>query len=217
MILMHGPAHAALRVPQVAVQGSSLQTYLNGVGEQIDVHKDQQNIQVFVATLSNTIPVVLQLELGSRDTPFEIGVYDATQSGPVLVPLFPPVSGPGWFVVAAFRLNPTRLIVNVFDQNTMLIGTHTYLDANRGAIAFYEQGPEGTFYTQDSRNPGAAPQVLVFAGTGSNTGSWWMAFERTSLGAGSDYDFDDGVVFLESVDVDPVQHASWGQVKARFR
>jgi hypothetical protein len=217
LLLAHAPAYAALRSPQVPVQGSSLQAYLNSVGESIDVRQNQWSIQVFQPTVSNDVPFVLQGEIGLKDPQFELGLYDATQSGPVLVPLFSPDSRPGWFTVASFKLNPTRLVVNTFDQTATLLGTHTFLGGNRNAIGFYEQGPDGTFYSEDSRNPGAAPQVLMYAGTGINSGSWWMAFERTSLGAGSDFDFDDAVVFIESVDVVPVQHASWGQVKARFR
>ena len=210
-------AVAALRSPQVPVLGTSLQDYLNGVHESIDVRQQQQNIQVFQATISSSAPFTIQLEFGRKDPQLEIGLYDATQSGPVLLPLFPPDSGPGWYAVASFRLDPTRLTVNLFDQTTAFLGTHTYPGGNRNAIAFYEKGPDGTFYMQDSRNPGAAPQVLLYAGTGINSGSWWMAFERTSLGQGSDSDFDDAVVFVESASGDPVQHASWGQVKARFR
>jgi hypothetical protein len=217
LLLAHAPAYAALRSPQVPVQGSSLQAYLNGVGESIDVRQDQQSIQVLQPTVSNTAPFVLQLEIVLKDSQLELGLYDATQSGPVLLPLFSADSRPGWFAVVSFRFSPTRLVVNTFDQTSTFLGTHTFPGGNRYAIAFYEQGPDGTFYSEDSRNPGAAPQALMYAGTGLRVGSWWMAFERTSLGAGSDFDFDDAVVLIENVNVDPVQRASWGQVKARFR
>ena len=215
--LSAAPAAAALRNPQVQIQGSSLQAYLNGVRESIDVRRDQVNIQVFRPTVSNNSTFTIQMEIGLKDSQFEIGVYDATQSGPVLMPLFPPDSRPGWFAVASFRSSPTRLVVNTFDQNAAFVGRHTYPGGSRSAFGYYVQGPDGTSYMEDSRNPGAAPQVLTYAGTGINSGSFWMAFERTPLGQGSDFDFDDAVVFLESVNALPVQHASWGQVKARFR
>ena len=211
------PALAALRSPQVPVQGSLLQDYLNSVHESINVRQDQQNIQVWQATVSNSSPFTIQVEVGPKDAQLELGAYDATQSGPLLMPLFSPDSGPGWFTVASFKLNPTRVVVSRFDQTAAFLGTHTYPGGNRSAFGFYERGPSGTFYQEDSRNPGAAARVLLYAGTGINSGSWWMAFERTSRVQGSNADFDDAVVFLESVNVDPVQHSSWGQVKARFR
>ena len=59
--------------------------------------------------------------------------------------------------------------------------------------------------------------MLSYAGTGVNTGSWWLAMEDLTTSQGSDYDFDDAVLFLESVNPTPVEATTWGAVKARFR
>ena len=77
--------------------------------------------------------------------------------------------------------------------------------------------PAGFSYTQDARNIGANPQALTFPGTGINSGSWWLCFEDISLGGGSDQDYDDCVLFLESVNPTPVNKTTWGSLKARFR
>ena len=86
------------------------------------------------------------------------------------------------------------------------------------ARAVVEQGVErgfDLFYTQDARNPGGNPQALTYAGTGINSGSWWLAWEDTPF-AGGDDDFCDALLFLESVNPVPVNKTSWGSLKARF-
>ena len=52
LLLVSSSAHAALRVPQVPVLGPSLQGYLNGVGESINVLTDQENVQRWSSTVS---------------------------------------------------------------------------------------------------------------------------------------------------------------------
>jgi hypothetical protein len=79
-------------------------------------------------------------------------------------------------------------------------------------------GPGGLFYTQDARNPGGLAQVLTYAGTGINAGNWWLCFEDLERFNGSgDDDFNDGVLFCESVNPTPVSKTTWGSLKARFQ
>ena len=91
-----------------------------------------------------------------------------------------------------------------------------YAGVNANAFGFYLQGPGGTFYTQDSRNGGAA-QALTYAGTGQNFGDWWMCFEDLSAAGGSDYDYDDAVLLLQSVVPTPTGAKTWGAIKALYR
>ncbi|MGC8793320.1 MAG: DUF4114 domain-containing protein, partial [Bryobacteraceae bacterium] len=46
-------------------------------------------------------------------------------------------------------------------------------------------------------NPNRAPQVLAFRKTGSNT--WFLAFEDQLVGGGSDQDYNDFVMKVESI------------------
>lgn len=211
-----GTASAALRSPQVAIAGGSLQGYLNSQGESINVLTDQNAVQIWQSTVSNNSTFTLQIELAGNAPNNFIGIYNAADAVPALDTVFPGVAGAGWFAVVSWRTAPVRAIVNLFDQNAASQGQNIYLGADKTDFGFYLQGPGGTFYTQDARNSGSDPQAVAFAGTGQNSGSWWLCFEDTPF-AGSDHDFNDAVLFLESVNPTPVNHTSWGAVKARFR
>ena len=79
-------------------------------------------------------------------------------------------------------------------------------------VQTYLQGSGGLYHTQDSRNPGGVARALAYAGTGSNSGQWWLCWED-----GDDQDFDDSVVFMEWYAPTPVSKTTWGALKKRFR
>lgn len=220
LIVVAGPASAALRSPQVPVLGGTLQGYFNSQGEAINVNTDQQDIQSWLNTNSGTSTFTLQVELSGNAAGNSIGLYNAGFAAPPLYLVFPGAATNGWFATATFRTLPQRLVVNLFDNNANFVGSTTYLagppDPNN--FGFWLQGPGtgGVFYTQDARNPGGLAQALTYAGTGRNSGSWWLAFEDTPRAGVSDSDFDDAVLFLESVNPVPVHATSWGALKARF-
>ena len=218
ILLVAGTASAALRAPQATVLGGTLQGYLNGVGESINVLTDQQDIQRWAATVSNNSTFTIQVELSGNAAANTIGLYNASLVAPPLYLVFPGAATNGWFAVCSFRNAPVRVVVNLFDASASLQVTVTYLGADRNDFGFYLSGPGGLFYTQDARNPGSAPQALTYAGTGLNSGSWWLCWEDAQVsGGGSDQDYDDAVLFLESVNPTPVSKTSWGQLKSRFR
>ena len=214
-----GTASAALRSPQVPVAGGTLQGYLNSVGESINVLTDQQDIQRWAATVSNNSTFTIQVELSGNAAANQLGIYNASLAVPPLYLVFPGAATSGWFATASFRTAPVRVVVNLFDNNATFIATTTYLGADRNDFAFYLSEPGGLFYTQDARNPCGAAQALTYAGTGLNSGSWWLCWDDAQRGCGgpSDSDFDDAVLFLESVNATPASTTSWGQLKARFR
>lgn len=215
--VLAGSASAALRIPQVPVLGGGLQGYINTADGGINVLTDQNSAQRWAATVSNNSTFTVQVELSGNAASNSIGIYNASLAAPPLYQVFPGAATSGWFAVASFRTLPTRVVVNLFDANAALQGTSTYLGADRNDFGYYINGPGGLFYTQDSRNPGSAAQALTFAGTGLNSGSWFLCFEDTGLNAGSDQDYDDAVLFCESVNPTPVAKASWGALKSRFR
>jgi hypothetical protein len=216
LVAVAGSASAALRSPQVPIAGGSLQGYLNGVGESINVLTDQQDVQTWQSTVSSNSTFTLQIELAGNAPNNFIGIYNAGDVAPALDTVFPGAAGAGWFAVVSWRTAPTRAVVNLFNDAAALVSTNQYLGADKSSFGFYLQGPGGTFYTQDVRN-GGDPQAVTFAGTGVNFGSWWLAFEDTPY-AGSDHDFNDAVLFLESVNPGPtaVNKTTWGSLKARF-
>jgi hypothetical protein len=213
---------AALRSPQVTVNGGGLQGYLNSVGESINVGTDQMNVQRWTATVSNNSTFTIQVELAGNAATNTYGIYNGSAAVPPLYQCFPGAATNGWFAVASFRTGPTRVSVNLFDASATFQGTTTYLAGppDRSDFGFYLQQAPGsgglTFYTQDARNPGGVAQALAYAATGINSGSWWLCFEDLNAPQGSDYDFDDAVLFLESVNPVPVHKTTWGDLKARF-
>lgn len=215
LAVVAGSASAALRVPQVPVATGSLQGYLNSVGESINVLTDQNAVQRWASTVSNNATFTIQVELAGNAASNNLGIYNASAVAPPLYQVFPGAASAGWFAVASFRTAPVRVIVNLFDANAASQGSNTYLGADRNDFGFYLQGPGGLFYTQDARNPNGDPQAVTYAGTGLNSGSWWLCFEDLQY-SGSDHDFEDAVLFLESVNPTPVNKTTWGSLKARF-
>jgi len=212
-----GSASAGLRSPQVVVNNGTLQGYLNGVGESINVLTDQQDIQRWQTTVSNNSTFTLQVEFAGNAGTNTYGLYNASLVAPPLYQLFPGAATNNWFAVASFRSAPTRVIVNLIDNNGIPQGTTTYLGADKTNFGFYlQQNPGLVFYSQDARNPGGLAQMLTYAGTGQNSGSWWLCMEDLTASQGSDYDFDDAVLFCESINPTPVAKTSWGELKARF-
>lgn len=213
-----GVASAALRSPQVPVGGACLQSVLNSKGESINVNTDQQDVQNWVTTASNNATFTLMMELSSNAAANTIGLYNAGAAVPPLYLMFPGPATNGWFCTASFRTAPQRLVINLFDSNAAFQGSTTYLAGppDNTNFGFYIQGP-GTggvpFFTQDYRNPGGLPYALTFAGTGVNSGQWWVAMEDTA----GENDFCDEIIFLESVNPTPVSTTTWGSLKARFR
>lgn len=210
LALPPGTAHAALRSPQVPVTGSALQLFFTSQGQSINVSAGQQDIQTLVLPDDASFEVH---PFGSITASF--GGYNAGgPPAPDLYLIVPGAATTGWFADVAFRAAPARLVVDIFDPNSILQGTSSYLGADNTSFAFYVQDLGGTFFLQDARNPGGAPHVLAFSGTGARAGSTWFACE-TSSGPGGD--FADAVVLvtLPFAPV-PAAHASWSRVKALY-
>ena len=212
-------ASAALRVPQIAVAGGGLQGYLNGVGESINVNTDQDATQTWQTSVSNNATFTLMIELAGNAAANNLGIYNAGAAIPTLYQVFPGAASAGWFATCSFRSAPTRVVVNLFDDNANFQGQTTYLAGPPDAsnFSYYLQGPGGTFYAQDSRNAGGVAQALAYAGTGNNNGQWWLCWEDLQVGGGADNDYDDAVLFLESIAPTPVSKTTWGALKVRFR
>jgi hypothetical protein len=206
------------RNPQVVFNGASLQAYFNSVGQTINVNTDQFDIPCWSTTVSNNATFTIQLELGGNAAGNSVGVYNCSSPGvPTLYEIFPGAAAPGWFAVASFNVGgPGNLVVNVFNSSAILVSNTAYAGVDASNFGFYLQGPSGAnYYSQDARN-GGDPQALVYAGTGTSAGQWWLAFEDVTFAA-SDKDFDDFVMFMESVNKPvPTLQTTWGGVKVRL-
>jgi len=207
----------ALRAPQVQVNGSALQQYLNGVGENIDVQMDQRDVELLRSPVSGPSSFTLWFEFAGPPGN-TIGFYNGLVVPGALMLMFPTAATDGWFAIASWRVAPVRVVVNLFDASAMFLGSMTYLGANRNAIGIYLATPHATYFTQDPLNPGGEPHALFYEGTGLNAGAMWLAWESGDTPA--DRDFADCVLFAQSYSpggIVPVQRATWGELKSRFR
>ncbi len=211
-------ASAGLRTPQVQVNGTSLQNYLNSVGESINVTTDQIDALSWNSVDFGDARFRMMIELGGNAASNSVGVYNAgaVPPSPDLYEVFPDVADAGWFAIVSFDPGGT-MIVNLFDTMATLQSTTTYLGVT-WLLGFYLQGPGGLFYTQDYRNGGGLPQALAFEGTGVNAGARWLAFEDQDRSISSESDFDDAVLFLEAFEPAALAGGTtWGGLKARYR
>ena len=215
-VALTSPADAALRAPQVAVLGGTLQAYFLGIGESINVLTDQDATQAWTKTSSSTQTHTIQFQGSLNSATHQIGLYNSSAPAPALYFLMSGAVGPLGFSTATFQAGG-NLVINRFDANANFLSSTVYAGADPTGFGFHLNGPNGGYYTQDSRNPGGLAQALAFKGTGPNTGTWFLCWEESSRAAGADDDFDDLVILMESVNPTPVSKTSWGQLKTRFR
>lgn len=204
----------AARSPLVGVGGVSLQNYLNGVGESINVANDQLDGQVWTTSVSGNSTFTLMIELAGNAASNAIGVYNSNAGAtPTLFQMFPGAATAGWYCTAHFGSG--NLSVALFDNGGVFQGSSNYVGVTANGFGFYLDGPGGLFYSQDYRNPGGNAQILTYAGTGVNFGDWWQCFDDQPYTAG-DHDFEDAVLLLQSVVPTPAHSQTWGSVKTRF-
>lgn len=206
----------SLRNPQVALNGGSLQGYLNGIGESINVYTDQVDAQVWSTTISGNSTFTLMIELADFAPSNALGIYNIDDPGspPALFQVFPGAATAGWFATAHFGAGGS-LVVSLFDNNAVFQGQAAYGGVDKTRFGFYLQGPGGTFYSDDTRNGGNA-QMLTYAGTGINFGTWWECFEDLPYVSG-DRDFQDAILVIESVAATPAQGTTWGRLKKLYQ
>ncbi len=216
LALVSPASAAALRSPQVPFCYPPLQNYLNGVGETINVATDQVNAQVWTTTVSGNATATFMLEQSGNAPANTIGVYNGDAASPVLFQVFSGAGTQGWAALLSF--SGGNLMVTLLDNNHVFQGQLFYAGVNASKFGFYLQGPGGLFFSQDYRNPGGLAQALTYAGTGNNAGSWWVCFEDMPY-ANPDCltDFDDAVLFVESVNPPPALGRTWGGLKSLYR
>lgn len=210
------PASAAVaqfRSPQVAVSGTGLQDFLTGQGQAISVTTEQRSAQGFAAINVGTPGALSFAVHDMRGSPWSLALYDVFAPTPVLRTIFPGAISAGWFTNIGFSASPNRLIVNLFDALGTFQGSTTYLDVALFAQAFALAGtPLGDVYSDDARNAGGQPRMLLFRGTGSHFYDVWLCIE-----ADGDGDFDDAVYVLEFFAPVPARRGSWSELKRLYR
>lgn len=225
-VLLPATASAALRAPQVPLSSGTLQTELNAKDGGINAATDQQDIQRWKRTVSGNATFTFLIEIGGNATNNAVGVYNAVGEGGTpgtLFEIFPTTAQQGWFATASFRTDNT-LKVTLFDdignvQSTLIAGN----GVNYDDFAFYIQNDQVIGYGQDFANPGGQARLLVYNGTGANQGCYFLCFEDglphvpTFTVPEETQDFDDVIMFVESVNPTPALRTTWASLKSRFR
>jgi len=212
MLFLAATAQAALRSPQVPVAGTSLQTLLNAQGQTIHVQTDQIDGPQF-AGMSVGTPGSLTFGVQpAAPTAVSLAVYNVGDASPALFQVLPGNTPAGWFATVGYESSPFRAVVSLFDNNSTPAGTTTYPGADPFAQGFAAADANGTFYSQDTRNAGSHPRMLLFQGTGAHAGDAWLAVET-----GGNDDYSDAVYLLQFFAPVPAKPTTWGRVKALFR
>jgi hypothetical protein len=213
LVTSASPTAAALRAPQVAFCEGSLQSYLNSVGESINVLTEQVDAQVWTTGVTGNADLTLMVEFAGYADQNAIGVYNTAEATPTLFLVFPGAAGPGWS--AYLHFSGGNMGVDLYD-NGVYQGSAMRYGVDPHKFGFYLEGPGGTFYTQDWRNGGKA-QMLTYLGTGANAGDKWICFEDLPYQAPDCLtDFEDAIIVVQSMNPVRANGTTWGAVKALY-
>ncbi|HXS11014.1 MAG TPA: hypothetical protein VN852_13610 [Candidatus Krumholzibacteria bacterium] len=210
-------ANAGPRVPQVPVVGGTLQAFFAGIGETINVNTDQQDLSVFQHSASGNALLTLKYQSSPNAATQQVGIYNASAVIPPLFFLLSGSVGPLGFSSMSFK--PGNIVtVNRFDANGNFLSQTTFGGVDPTNFGFYLSVPNGTTFSQDYRNVGALPHMLVFAGSGQNAGEFFLCWDEPGTsGTAGDQDFDDCVLILESVSPLATVPSTIGGVKSLYR
>ena len=210
LLCLAAPAQAYPREPQIPVQGTSLQQFFEAQGQAIDVATQQQGLSVFsgIGVTQPPISFLASLEAGSAN----LSLYNAGDAAPPLFQIVPDAILPGWYSGVRFADSPPRAIVLLFDAADVVQGTVSYNGVNILGVGFAVSDANGVFHSEDALNAGGQAHHLYFKGTGAHASDLWLAAETDGDG-----DFFDAVYLLQFLAPVPVQRATWGTLKQRFK
>ena len=204
---------AATGAHATPINGASLQNIINGlyscatcssVGQAPDVVTGQAAPdEAWAIEASGSSIATIVLELAGYADQNILGVYDINNPSS-RVQLFGGAASSGSSVALSF--DDTGLVYRNFGS--------TGVSFAGGYFGYYLQTPDNIFYSQAFLNPGGSDQMVSFQGDGDRiklptkpAGIWGpssyiLAWEDLPYG-GSDRDFDDFVVYVESVTAVP--------------
>ena len=212
-------AYAAfpLRSPQVPFSNSALQTYLAGKGQVINTLTGQVDGQIWASSLAGKATFTFMLE-ATPSAPFNsIGIYNRYGwPSPTLFQVFPGAATVGWYATVSFNVVAQTAAVQLFDMNDVYQGTTHHVGVDGDNFGFYISRPGALFYSQDIGNPGGAPQILTYPGSGQSTGQWWECFEDHPYVPATSQ-FVSAVLEIESTVPVATHSTSWGRLKGLYR
>ncbi len=153
--------------------------------------------QFSVATSPSTIIPTLAFEYTAASD--SLGIWSGTDSSAVsMVKLFNANStgvNDGGATSAGLQFNSNGS-VTVFGNDCSKVNCGTFTGINPFSFGFYLNNGSQSFFTEDSLNPNGGAQALTYTDGMTN---WAVAFEDIRLNNGSDKDYNDAVLKVESV------------------
>ncbi|MGD9773047.1 DUF4114 domain-containing protein [Diaphorobacter sp.] len=169
-----------------------------------DVNAAQAFAELFQVEASGVSAATMILEISGGASANTFGIYDPYNTAARLQ-LFSGAASSGNQV--AITVNSSNLFMAIDLTNPGLLGMASFTSATFG---YYLSGPGGTFFSQADLN-GGNEQMVSYRGDGDivafpnrlpsawGPSSYLLAWEDASLSAGSDRDYNDMVVYVESV------------------
>lgn len=164
-----------------------------------NVQTDQTGAELFQIEASGGSIATMIIQFAGNAAFNSFGIYDPNNTATKLQ-LFAGGTAQGESVgVKANGLNQFKLL-----------GTSTLVQFTSATFGYYLDGPNGTFYSQAGQN-GGHEQMVSYRGDGDTiklpdlaSGVWGpssyiLAWEDTALNNGSDKDYNDMIVYVESV------------------
>ncbi|MDQ3001644.1 MAG: DUF4114 domain-containing protein [Fibrobacterota bacterium] len=189
------------------INGSSLQTILNGITDDgtssIDVNADQVSADKYwKLTASGTSAATMIVEVAGFSASNTFGLYDAASPSNKVI-LFAGAATDGDQAAVSIKATGT-VYVNFANTGVAFSGS---------TFGYFLTGPGGTFYSDNALNADAMDHMVAFQGNGDAvtlptlfSGTWTpneyvLAWE--DMNSPADFDFDDMVVMVESVEPIP--------------
>ncbi len=214
MLACAAPAGAfPLRSPQVVFASAALQAKLDALDPGARADASQLDASVWSTASLGTRDFTVMRQAGNA-AGLSFGLYDATAAVPQRLEILPAAVTGHWFAAVHFWPQG-NFAVALYDSSFVFQGQTTYNVFIRGGFGFYVEGPCGTWYSQDARNPG--PQMLAYPGAGGTdpVRDVWLAASACPSSPASA--FTDDLVEIQGVYFTPAHAATWGQLKAHYR
>ncbi|PCJ34021.1 MAG: PEP-CTERM sorting domain-containing protein [Moraxellaceae bacterium] len=205
----------------------SLQSILDGITvggpSSVNVHTDQADPdEVWTNTDSGISPALFVVEIAGNASTNSFGIYDENNTG-LYLEIFSGSDTTGddaTFSIlddGSVLVNHATALQNGADINditaSIINGDTLYdtgMDFSTGNFGFYlATASNGTFYSIEDDNAAGNDQMVAYQGKGDlvniagqnkswTSGGWILAFEDVLISNGSDQDYNDLVVMVES-------------------
>jgi hypothetical protein len=228
LVGIESAAAAGFRTPQAAISNPNsspkgLQTIFNNINAGVDVTTEQTADQLWTVNPNGQSGVTLVIEIAGLAGSNTFGIYDPTDNS--LIQIFEGDDGNNTNIKEGATLTFTPKMGGGFDVTISEAGPgeggDTFGTLAGNQFGYYlSSNPAfggGIMYTEDSKNADGKAHILGYYGDGTTNlnlsgaellanpkyGSEDLLFAIEDLYVGSDFDYNDMVLFVDNVDAVP--------------